>query len=336
MTVRDAFRAQSKACAGLGSPFMGQLMALCAERLTPGTAVADQVLGWQGDPRPSADSVPLRLAGALHALVLDQTALGDVYPPNVTEDDPLWDAILQAFNAHEDRLLKAMTSPPQTNEIRRSGVLIAALAEVAARYPGAPVELLELGASAGMNLLFDQYRLTLPNGPIGPVDATVILTPDWTGPQPPADLPGVIARAGVDLNPLDPTDPQDRLRLMSYLWPDQPHRLRLTEAAMTVAAQMHPDVARGDAGDWLAKRLASPAPDRLRVIFHTVAWQYFPAETAGVAEKALASAPSPTVQIGMETDGTGPGASVTLTHWPEGKVEHLGRADFHGRWITWH
>ena len=336
MSVHDAFRAQSKACAALGSPFMGQLMALCADRLSPGSAVADLVLGWPGDPRPSADSVPLRLAGALHALVVDGTALADVYPPNVTADDPLWDAVASAFETHEDRLLKAMSSPPQTNEIRRSGVLIAALAEVAARYPDTPVELLELGASAGLNLTFDHYRLTLPGGTIGPDAATVHLIPDWTGPAPPNALPKVIARSGVDLNPLDPTDPADRLRLMSYLWPDQPHRLQLTEAAMAVAAQMRPEVATGDAGAWLSDQLTAPSPDRLRVVFHTVAWQYFPAETARVATDALAAAASPTVQIGMESDLSPPGASVTLTHWPEGRTEHLGRADFHGRWITWH
>ncbi len=162
------------------------------------------------------------------------------------------------------------------------------------------------------------------------------MTPDWTGPAPPGNLPKVIARSGVDLNPLDPGDPADRLRLMSYLWPDQPHRLQLTKAAMDAAEQIRPDVAKGDAGAWLANGLTHPALDRLRVVFHTVAWQYFPSNTARTAKTALASAPSPTVQIGMEADGAGPGASVTLTHWPDGRVEHLGRADFHECWITWH
>ncbi|TAG24601.1 MAG: DUF2332 family protein, partial [Rhodobacterales bacterium] len=68
--VRAAFRQQAQACADLGSPLMARLMAGLAEALVPGDPVSDAVLGWAGDPRSGADSVPLRLAGGLHALVL--------------------------------------------------------------------------------------------------------------------------------------------------------------------------------------------------------------------------------------------------------------------------
>ena len=68
--VRQAFRQQAKACASLGSPLMERLMAGLADRLTPGDPVSDKVLAWRGDPSSKADSVPLRLAGGLHALVL--------------------------------------------------------------------------------------------------------------------------------------------------------------------------------------------------------------------------------------------------------------------------
>ena len=68
--VRQAFRQQAKACASLGSPLMECLMAGLTDRLTPGDPVSDKVLAWPGDPSSKADSVPLRLAGGLHALVL--------------------------------------------------------------------------------------------------------------------------------------------------------------------------------------------------------------------------------------------------------------------------
>jgi hypothetical protein len=70
IAVRQAFRDQAQACASLGSPLMARLMAGLADGLAPGDPVADQVLGWPGDPSSKADSVPLRLAGGLHALVL--------------------------------------------------------------------------------------------------------------------------------------------------------------------------------------------------------------------------------------------------------------------------
>lgn len=336
MSVDAAFVRQSKACTALGSPFMGRLMALCAERLVTGSAVSDRVLGWQGDPTPSADSVPLRLAGALHALKLEGLALQPEYPPNDVTDDVLWEAVQDAFRTHETRLLDWLNLAPQTNEIRRSGVLIAALAEVGKRYPGQEVALLELGSSAGLNLAFDRYALEIPGRSLGPDDADVRLSPDWSGPLPPDSLPTVIARAGTDLNPLDPADPKDRLRLLAYLWPDQPERRALTEAALAEAILTPARIDRMDAGQWLTRELASPAPDRLRVVMHTVAWQYFPKATVQSALHTLGNAPSPTVQIGMEADGSGKGAGVTLTHWPEGRTEALGRADFHGRWIDWY
>ena len=130
--IRDAFRIQSRACAGLGSPFMARLMGLAADRLAPGNPVADRVLGWPGDGGPSGASVPLRLAGALHALVLDGTEpeLRAVYPPADTSDAALWDAVETAFVRHEARLLRWLDSPPQTNEVRRSAALLAAAAWV--------------------------------------------------------------------------------------------------------------------------------------------------------------------------------------------------------------
>ena len=335
MTVTEAFHGQSIGCTALGSPFMGRLMELCANRLTRDTEVGRHVLDWPGDPAPSADSLPLRLAGALHALKLEGLALSAVYPPNEAPDDVLWDEVESAFETHETHILTWLTSAPQTNEIRRSAVLLAALAETATRYPAQDVELFELGASAGLNLPFDRYRLEVPGLSLGPEDATVVLNPDWSGPLPAKALPKVTARQGTDLNPLDPTNPGHRLRLLAYLWPDQPHRQRLTEAAIDEIARTPHRIDRMDAGDWLTAQLATPS-DHLRVVFHTVAWQYFPQATAHKATEAMENAPSPLVQIGLEADGKGDGGAVTLTHWPEGRTEFLGRADFHGRWINWH
>ena len=341
--VRDAFRAQARACAKLGSPFMERLMSLCAGRLEPGGAVADRILAWDGDVGPSGASVPLRLAGALHGLVRDgsDTGLARVYPPSGAGDDLLWHEVSRALGEHEARLLAWLDSPPQTNEVRRSTALIAAATWIAARHP-LPFVLSELGASAGLNLSFEKFSVETPAGRLGAAASPVTFRPEWRGAVPPARPVNVTDRAAVDLNPLDPGDPAARLRLLSYLWPDQPERLRLTEAAISLA-DTRPD--RGDAAGWLARRLARPHPGRVHVVYHTVAWQYFPAETQAACRAALAeagaraSADAPLAHVAMEADGDPEGAGLTVETWPKGSGEagpiRLARVDFHGRWIDW-
>ncbi len=143
--IRAAFRDQARACAALDSPLMSRLMTGLADRLATGDRVSDRVLGWSGDPSSTADSVPLRLAGGLHALVLTGQApnLAAIYQ---TDADPT-EAALAAIRAHPDFLLDWLTSPPQTNEVRRSAPLIAAAHWLTARYR-LPLILSELGASA--------------------------------------------------------------------------------------------------------------------------------------------------------------------------------------------
>ena len=158
MTIRDAFRNQAKHGAALGSPIKERLMNLAAERMMPGTKVGDRILGWTGDAAASADSVPLRFAGALHALKLQGVALVDVYPPNVADEDALWSSVQTAIATHEDHILRWLEAAPQTNEVRRAAVLLPCLA-ILHRAFGLPVELLELGTSAGLNLRADQFNL---------------------------------------------------------------------------------------------------------------------------------------------------------------------------------
>ncbi len=142
----------------------------------------------------------------------------------------------------------------------------------------------------------------------------------------------------MDLNPLDPV--RDADRLFSYLWPDQPERLSFTEAAIGVAQAAPARIARGDATDWLSEALADRREGEAHVVFHTVAWQYFPAsvqarcaallEGAGVG----ATETAPLAHFSMEAED-GRGAALRLQVWPRGDRLALGRADFHGRWIEW-
>ena len=204
---------------------------------------------------------------------------------------------------------------------------------------GLPLILSDLGASAGLNLLWDQYGLHVGDTSFGPADPTLTLTPDWEGSLPPQRAPQILGRAGVDLNPLDPVT--DRLRVLAYLWPDQPDRLARTIAALDLAARSPPAITRSGAATWLARRLQTRFPGALHLIFHTIAWQYFPPATQArgralmAAAGAGATADTPLARLAMEADATPGSAALTLTLWPQGETIPLGRADFHGRWVRW-
>lgn len=342
MNLVQAFAAQAETCARMGSPFMGQLLQILAECWPENSALGRKFAGFEGDIGPAGHSLPLRIAGGLHALVLSNAApeLAGLYPPEQVSDEALRSGVLAALEAHENFLLEWTDSPPQTNEVRRSAVLIAGARVAAAAYD-LPIWLSELGASGGLNLLWDHYALEIDGARFGPDVPTVILSPEWKGAMPPQNAPLIADRAGVDLNPLNPRDGEDQLRLVAYLWPDQPERLIMTRAAASVAQG---PVTRGDAIEWLGPRLHAAPEGHLHLIQHTVAWQYFPAEARAKgralieAVGAQATATRPLAWLSMESDGdtTGKvGAAVVLRLWPGDITVELGRADFHGRWIDW-
>lgn len=341
MTLRAAFESQARATEALGSPFMGRLMRLCAARLEPDAPLTRRMFDWPGDVSAAGASVPLRLAGALHGLVLDGTApgLAAAYPPHEADDDALWWAVAAALRAHAARISAWMDSPPQTNEVRRAAVLIAAAQWLQARF-GMPLRLSELGASAGLNLMFDRFALEIAGRAYGAASPALTLAPDWAGPLPPRAGPlEVVARRGVDLAPLDPQDPGDQLRLTAYLWPDQPERLARTRAAISVAQA---EVDAGDAADWLEARLAEAPPrGTCHMLYHTVAWQYFPQAVKArctqliEAAGARATPQEPLAWFGMEADDVKRGAGLRLRLWPGDISLTMGRADFHTRWVDW-
>lgn len=335
--LRDALQAQAVHCEALGSPFTARLLRLLVDRLRPGTPLTDRLFDWPGDMTSAGDSVSLRLAGALHALkLMDYPPLAAVYPPEYVDDRALWSAVARALAEKAAFIDRWLDSPPQTNEVRRSAALIGIGHWLAARF-GLAMEVSELGASAGLNLMWDQFALEIGDKRFGPADSPLVLRPIWSGPLPPEARPQVAQRRGVDLSPIDPHGTDDRLRLFSYLWADQAYRADLTRAAVDMARA---EVDRADAIDWLEGRLA-PAPGRLRLIYSTVAWQYFPADSRERGTRLIEAAGarcdlgSPLAWFRMETDGRAPGAALSLRLWPGSLEMSFGRADFHGRWITW-
>ncbi|MEQ8700803.1 MAG: DUF2332 family protein, partial [Bauldia litoralis] len=201
--VRDHFQKQARTCERMGSPFMADLLVYLSEALDPKTAVGAAVLAWPGDEK--ADALALRLAGGLHALVLSgrDPALAAAYPGGGASGPEMLDeAVSGALDRHADFLVDCLKSPPQTNEVGRSAILLGGFLTVAAET-GLPLSILEIGASGGLNLHWDawRYRLAPPGGSAGDWgadDAPLTLAPDWQGELPPL-VPGTVAaRAACD------------------------------------------------------------------------------------------------------------------------------------------
>ncbi|NJR13871.1 MAG: DUF2332 domain-containing protein, partial [Phyllobacteriaceae bacterium] len=197
----------------------------------------------------------------------------------------------------------------------------------------------------GLNLLADQYAITLDGQAFGEPASAVILEPEWRGAAlAPSTGVTIVTRAGCDLAPVALDVADDITRLKSYIWADQHDRMQRLDAALAIARRFNVSVQQADAGDWLAAQLATPAIGQCRVVFHTIAVQYMPEATRNRIEQTLlraasnATAESPLAHLSFEADSHGPGAPVTLRFWPgDGKAAidlDIGRADFHGRWIA--
>lgn len=342
MGWQHAFADQTRACRALGSALTARVCEALARVIAADQGpVGRRVKSWPGDASVGADSLPLRLCGALHALVLSDQApeLARAY---ATGGGSNLDRIISdTIQQHDRHILEFIGHAPQTNEVGRSAVLIASAWFLAQSSPAA-FTLLELGASAGLNLNFPLYSLADEQGfqptLAGEPDSALRLAPLWRGAPPMPAALRITGARGVDLNPLDPQ--RDGARLMAYVWADQQDRLARLRAALSIAADHPPQVDRADAADWLETQLAAPAPQG-RLVYHTVAAQYFPQATRDRIETALqkagarATADTPLAHLSMESDG-GDGAALRLWLWADGLRQwDLGRADFHGRWLDW-
>ncbi|SFH97132.1 hypothetical protein SAMN05216304_101181 [Bosea sp. OK403] len=171
----------------------------------------------------------------------------EAYPPKQSDREALWLALARTIVSHDAFLHDYLDSAPQTNEVRRSSALLGG-GLIIAREFGLPLSLLEIGASAGLNLGFEQYHYELGTAAYGQADSAVVIRSEWRGGPPKLATPLAVARRrACDLNPLDASSDRDRQRVLSYIWPDQSARVETTEAAFDFAAGMPWRVEQADA-----------------------------------------------------------------------------------------
>lgn len=346
--IASVFLQQSAACERLGSPFSALLCAELPTLLDTRSELGRRVEAWS-PARALADALPLRVTGGLHALARSGRAayLTEAYPPAPLVQATLRAAVERAVREHDAFLTAYLESPPQTNEVARSAALLGGALKIAA-HARLPLAWYEIGASAGLNLAFEQYRYELGLGSYGDAHAPVHVRSRWelaegASPDalPPLDAPlSVCERAGCDVSPLDPHTDEACERLLSYVWPDQRERLERTEAALAYARRAGFSVAREPASTWLPRQMLTPRAGVVRTLVHTIMWQYLPeAERAAVAETMRRAAESATEQapvawLSMEAQpGLEEGAALRLAVWPGYSRRLIGLADFHGRWV---
>jgi len=238
-----------------------------------------------------------------------------------------------------ERLLS--TRRTQTNSVRRSAVLYPALARVAARVDG-PLALVELGPSAGLNLCFDRYRYDYGGRVLGAAGSPVTVESEVRSGEPPLpeQPPAIHSRVGIDLRPLDVTDPDDADWLRALVWPAHTERRELLGAALRVASESPPPLVEGDLLDDLPAVLDTIPADVPVCVFNTLVLYQVPGSVctalADLLRERMAQRPLHWLTGAPELSG---GDSVTL-EWvrqADGAVRRdpLADHDPHGAWLDW-
>ncbi len=339
-------RRQAAACRELGSPLYAGLIDHAADDLLAGGPTAEVLDGHMASPWRTA--LALRMLGGVHALVLTGQApgLAPFYPSAGGSADPgpeyarAWAAVRQVLADQRDAVRDWLDRPPQTNEVGRAAALLGGLRHLAAEAR-LPVRLVEIGASAGLNLRADRFHIPGEAGSYGDPSSPVVLAGAWRGQPPPAAPVEVIERTGGDRTPIDPTSQQGRLTLAAYVWPDQPDRMQRLRGALDVAARFPAGLRQELASDTL--RRTTLAEGSWTVLWHSIVRQYLDdAQRAAVADgiATLSAAATPSARfawLSLEPHRVTPNGEclVALTTWPGGHQRVLGSAPPHGLPVTW-
>jgi hypothetical protein len=246
----------------------------------------------------------------------------------------------------------AGTRVVQTNEVGRCAALLPCLATVAetARLPLAVVE---VGASAGLNLLFDRYRYVFgPRLETGPEESEVVLSPRLRGEGvPPLSLPAVPWRRGLDRQPVDVTDDDAVRWLRSCIWPEQHWRIELFDRAAAVARRDPPTLVTGDVFESLPAVARSAPPETALCIVHTAFLFYLPDQPRFVQLLGELARERPLWWVSGEGTGLVPQLPQPATPTPAEDISFrygvvplgvpgeqprtLARAGAHGAWLEW-
>ncbi len=332
--VADSIRGQAQLCKSLESPLYARLLEGAARDVEEG-GPCWSVLETAPPAPPGADeALSLRFMASVHRLVLGGRlpALAAHFPSagGTLEGDP-WPPFLEAVTSHREELSHELLRPVQTNEVSRCAALIGGFLTAAGLARGG-LRVLELGASAGLNLNWDRYWYEGRDWSWGNPNSQVRFGGAFlSSPPPPTEPVEVVERAGCDIAPLDPSSPDGPLVLESFVWPDQIDRFKLLRAALEIARRHPVRIDSADACEWLAAQLERSADGVVTLVFHSFFEHYLSDKgrrnlhtlVASAARRATKS--SPLAHLRME--GGGGRADIEIVTWPGGHRRLLGTAD---------
>ncbi|MBC6447232.1 DUF2332 domain-containing protein [Actinokineospora xionganensis] len=232
---------------------------------------------------PARKRQPTVILAALHDLALagHAPALAAAYA--AADGDAAAGAAIDTLLRMTDSVVAtAVRRPPRTSETGRCAVLYPAIAEAAHRAGADAVGLIDVGCSAGLNLHVDRVGITYSNGQtLGDPSAPVRLSSSVVGarPIPARSMPEVVARVGVDPDPVDMADADEARWLRACVWPDQSEHAAKLEADLALAATAPPLLLRGDAVEMLSDAVAKVPADALPVVTTTWALSRYPLES---------------------------------------------------------
>lgn len=231
------------------------------------------------------------------------------------------------------------TQSVQTNEVQRSWVLGPLFCRVAQRTGSSEIDIVELGPSAGLNLLWDRYRCVYDNGSFWGLHSALELRGVERRPIHSALLqahPRVRTRVGIDKSPIDVSSTEGARLLKSFVWADQTTRLARLDDAIAVVRDDPPPLLEGDFVELLPEVLAAQHGDVLTVVFQTAALGYVEPDRRERVRRTLddAGVELPLAFISAGNPRTGiVDWGLRIVYWPGGGREFVGHADYHGAWI---
>ncbi|HTT99350.1 MAG TPA: DUF2332 domain-containing protein [Rhizomicrobium sp.] len=284
----------------------------------------------------------LLLRGAQHPLRRFYANLNNGARVEGEDPFPLFADFCEKYREQLMPLIRSRVT--NTNEVGRSGTLNAAFREVA-RVAGAPLHLIEIGPSAGLNMIWDRYRIRYRRGteefltdlPDAKLTLDVALRGDRVPPAGPA--PRVASRVGLELNPVDLTNADDRDWLRALVWPDQVARFARLEAALDIYKDARPEILHGNALELLPDVLAKVPTNETVCVYHTYVVYQFSEEMRQTLHDLLTVAGLRRDVWRLSNEGRFVNNENPLTLWRyrDGQKEErlLANTHPHGAWIEW-
>jgi hypothetical protein len=229
----------------------------------------------------------------------------------------------------------------QTNEIARCALFLPAFELIARRVERAPLAMIEVGSSAGLNLNWDRYGYVYGNGTLyGDPASPIVLRCEVRGEHLPplaAPLPRVFLRTGVDLNPNDVRDEDATLWLRALVWPEQRERAERLEQAIALARRFPQPIITGDALDVVPDLLDDIPPATPVVLFHSFVLNQFPSDGRTRYYEMLAAQSRTHILFDLSVEPHAWPVPLVLTTFRSGEraAETLALCDHHGRWLEW-